>query len=186
MTTWFFSCLGLCLAGESAQLKAAASDEYAAYCTQSGGTVTELVAIFSGAQGHVEGYKKYFCQFTPVQGTLNIGLETFASNKPNIAASYCKNLDEIKPDSALLRGPYTNPSHNVCLNLGGTMIGYAASGSFGDASGESDICVFGDGSMVSGWSLIYMANHREGYDAVKNRIYSQPLPMNYLHEVDLK
>lgn len=181
-----FSYLSMCCACPSVHAQKAVDTDYAAYCTQSGGTVTEMVATFSGSQGEVEGYTKYFCQFTPLNGILSIGLETFASHKPSIAATYCKNLEEIKPESPLWKGQYTNPSHNVCHNLGGAIIGYAANGSFSDANGQADICVFGDGSMVSGWSLIYMANHREGYDTVKNQINSQPLPSDYLRLIRAK
>lgn len=48
-------------------------------------------------------------------------------------------------------------------------------GGFANRLGQSDICVLGDGSMVSGWSLIYMASHREGYGDIKNKVKANPL-----------
>ena len=73
------------------------------------------------------------------------------------------------------KGSYANPAWNVCKNLGGAESGFAVPSSYTDDLGQSDICVFGDGSMVSAWSLIYMANHREGYDAVKAEVRAEPL-----------
>jgi hypothetical protein len=145
------------------------------YCSSLGGTVEEMAVNFSTISGRVVGPSRLFCIFTPDNGTIAIGLETFASDRPSIAATYIKTLAEITPDSPLFTGTYSNPSHNVCKNLGGAMVGFLMSGGFTDVKGESDICVFGDGSMVSAWSLIYMANHRNGYDEVKEQVKSEPL-----------
>lgn len=146
-----------------------------AYCVKAGGSVVEMTAVFSTARGNVSGYTKPFCLFTPDNGQLAIGLETFASSEPSIAATFIKKLDSISTENKLWQGKYPNPSHNVCKNLGGAGVGFITSGGFSDASGQSDICVFGDGSMVSGWSLIYMANHREGFDEVKDKVKAEPL-----------
>jgi len=145
------------------------------YCTENGGLVEEMSPEFNTSRGRVKGIKHKFCTFYINQGILQIGLDTFANHNPSIAASYIKTLPEIIDDSILFKGNYDNPSHNVCKNLGGTMIGFILPGSFTNSLGESDICVFGDGSMVSGWSLIYMANHRDGYDEIKNKVKSVPL-----------
>jgi hypothetical protein len=88
-----------------------------------------------------------------------------------------KNLTEINETSVLWAGDAQNPSHNVCKNLGGTLSLFAAPGSFTSPQGESDICVFGDGSMISGWTLIYIANERNGYHLIKDNIPSQALPL---------
>ena len=154
------------------------NEGYIKYCQQAGGVVEVMTAEFNTASGYVEGQSKRFCNFLVNDGFLVIGLETFASKKPSIAATLIKKLNYIADDSLLWRGNYSNPSHNVCKNLGGSGIGFVASGGFTDRIGESDICVFGDGSMVSGWSLIYMANHRKGYDDIKNKIQAQPLPID--------
>jgi len=145
------------------------------YCVQSGGTVEIMPAEFTTANGLTIGHSKSFCTFTADNGFIVIGLETFASDKPSIAATYIKTLAEIDSTSSLLDGKATNPSYNVCKNLNGTMIGFVVNGSFTNASGASDICVFGDGSMVSAWSLIYMANHRSGYEEIKQQVQAEPI-----------
>lgn len=154
----------------------AGEDNYAEqYCSNSGGMVEEMTVYFSTSLGRISGPSRLFCIFTPDHGTIAIGLETFSSNIPSIAATYIKTLPEITSNSLLFNGTYSNPSHNVCKNLGGSMVGFLMSGGFTDTKGESDICVFGDGSMVSAWSLIYMANHRNGYDQVKEQVRAEPL-----------
>jgi hypothetical protein len=154
------------------------SDDEGAFCLQAGGAVEKMPMIFSTAQGDVTGFTKPFCTFHVDNGFISIGLETFSSDKPNIAATYMKQLTEITEDSPLFKGHSQNPGNNVCLNLGGTTLGSLANGGFTNALGQSDICVFADGSMVSAWSLIYMANHRAGFDAIKNSVHAAPLPIN--------
>ncbi len=149
--------------------------ELAAYCIQSGGFVETMQAEFSTNHGIVHGLTKSFCEFHINGGTLSIGLETFATPTPNIAATYAKTLMPIDANSPLWRGSAGNPSFNVCKNLGGSAIGDFAMGGFASHAGQSDICVFGDASMISAWSLIYMANHREGFDEVKALIRSTPI-----------
>ena len=150
-------------------------DDYAAYCSESGGVVEEMPAEIYTSIGLVKGQSKMFCNFTAGNGFVAIGLETFSSNEPSIAATFIKKMGEIGEQSNLFKGVYSNPSHNVCKNLGGASIGFVAAGGFANQLGQSDICVFGDGSMVSGWSLVYMANHREGYDDIKNKVKADPL-----------
>ena len=154
-----------------------AKDNVASYCRETGGKVERMPAMFSSPVGRVEGVSRLFCTFTPSNGFLVMGLESFASSVPNVAASYAKTLPELADDSPLLQGQYSNPSLNVCKNLGGASISFVANGGFSNALGESDVCVFGDGSMISAWSLIYMANHREGYDAIKAAVRSEPLQL---------
>lgn len=154
-------------------------DDYSIYCNESGGTVEEMpVEVKTKTGVIVKGQAKLFCSFTINEGLIAIGLETFSATEPSIAATFIKSMDEIKGDSNLWHGEYPNPSHNVCKNLGGSAISFVANGSFTSPLGESDICVFGDGSMVSAWSLIYMANHREGYETVKNRVKAEPFDID--------
>lgn len=145
------------------------------YCVKSGGVVENMPAEFSTPSGFVRGQKKLFCNFEVNHGFIVIGLETFASETPSIAATYLKTLGPLGDDSSLWEGAYTNPSQNVCKNLGGAAIGFVSDGGFANHLGQSDVCVFGDGSMVSAWSLIYMANHREGYDQIKERVKAEPI-----------
>ena len=134
-----------------------------------------MPAEISTASGTVKGLSKNFCNFRVNNGFLSIGLETFAADEPSIAATYIKNLGEIADGSSLWKGAYANPSANVCKNIGGSTIGFVANGGFANHMGQTDICVFGDGSMVSAWSLIYMANNRSGYDVIKNKVRAEPL-----------
>ena len=152
------------------------SNDKTAYCNSMGGVVQSMAVEDMTATGTIKGLSKKFCKFHIDSGIVDIGLETYTTTTPNIAASYIKTLTAIDPK--FLRGPYANPSHNVCKNLKGTMPSFVIEGSFSDAEGQSDICVFGDGSMVSAWSLIYIVENREGYDLIKNTIRSAPLPIN--------
>ena len=149
--------------------------DYETYCIDAGGIVEQMPAEISTGSGVVRGQSKPFCNFNLDNAFISIGLETFASDKPSIAATYIKSLDEISNGSLLWKGASSNPSSNVCKNLGGATIGFVAGGGFANRLGQSDICVFGDGSMVSGWSLIYMAARREGYNDIKNKVKANPL-----------
>jgi hypothetical protein len=168
-----YTCLALCVTTTS---YAEPANDYVAYCNSMTGIVHSMTVDYSTNHGIVHGFSKDFCQFHVDNGTIEIGLETYASQSSNIAASYMKTLPTIDENSDLFKGSYTNPSYNVCNNLHGVMVGFVTTGSFAD-SGQSDVCVFGDGSMVSAWSLIYMANHRDGYDAIKNSARSEPLDL---------
>jgi hypothetical protein len=150
-------------------------NELSSYCIQSGGQVEMMQAEFSTWHGKVGGLTKQFCRFRVDNGTLSIGLETFSSTHANIAATYAKTLAPLDEHSPLWTGHAGNPSLNVCQNLGGSSIGFFSNGGFASALGQSDICVFGDASMISAWSLIYIANHRNGYDHIKDLIRAVPL-----------
>ena len=163
------------------------------YCVSKKGTVTPMTAWFETPQGFVKGLTKQFCTFERDNGYLVIGLSAFASDHPNIAATYMKSLPEIKEGSPIWGDQKTktkglgaaNPSYAVCQNLGGTAINFKFRGNFKPADGgEADVCTFGDGSMVSGWTLIYMANHRDGYDEVKNNVKSEPLPLPLFKQIE--
>lgn len=150
--------------------------QYSEYCVQSGGVVEEMPAEIMLSDNHwAEGQTKMFCNFYPDGGYLSVGLETFASDVPSIAATFIRKMPEITDGSPLVKGPYTAWAQNICKNLGGAMISFVAAGGFSNPLGQTDICVFGDGSMVSGWSLVYMANHRTGYDEVKDKVKALPL-----------
>ncbi len=133
---------------------------------------------FDTHSGHVYGNQKIFCTFQIDQGFIAIGLASFASKTPNIAATLIKKLPPIPPDSPLFNGSYSNPALNFCKNLGGSNIAFFANGGFANELGETDICVFGDGSMVSGWSLIYIANNRPGYDIVREKTRAESLDID--------
>lgn len=150
-----------------------------AYCKEKGGMVENMGAQFQQPGGIATGFTRAFCNFHIHGGFVSIGLDSFADDKPNIAASFAQTLAPIVDESPLWKGPFANPSLNVCKNLGGSNIGFNTfGGGFSNALGQVDICVFGDTSMISGWSLIYIANGREGYDAIKNNFASKPLRLS--------
>lgn len=167
------------------------NDPLAEYCVSKSGTLTPMTAWFETQNGPVAGLTEKFCTFERDHGYIVIGLSAFASEHANIAATYMKSLTEIKMGSDVMQDKdqsatntkssdlgLANPSYAVCKNLGGTAINYKFHGNFRPKEGgDSDICVFGDGSMVSAWSLIYMANHRAGYDEIKGYVRSEPLPL---------
>ena len=150
------------------------SDEQ--YCINKDGTVDTMTAQFSTQSGFTPGFDAKFCLFEKDNGYIAIGLQTFSSIKSNLAATFMKKLPQLENTSPLWKGEYANPSLNVCKNIGGSSISFhVISGGFTNRYGQNDICVFGDGSMVSAWSLIYMAGNRPGYDEVKNNARSLPL-----------
>ena len=163
------------------------TDPLGEYCVSKSGTLTPMTVWFETSKGPLEGLTEEFCTFERDNGYLVIGLSAFASAQPNIAATYMKSLPEIKMGSDLMQEHsksdsktqgygLANPSAGVCTKLGGTEVNFKFHGNFRPkAGGDSDICVFGDGSMVSAWTLIYMANHRTGYDEIKSYVKSQPL-----------
>lgn len=154
--------------------------EESQYCEDKGGLVEMMPAEYQTAHGVRTGMAQPFCTFQINGGFIAIGLSSFASKKPSIAASFIQTLAPIAKDSPLWRGKYANPGTNVCKNLGGANIGFnVPSGGFKNKLGQSDICVFGDGSMVSSWSLIYMANGREGYGKVKKAVRALPMTVSY-------
>lgn len=156
-------------------------DSHRLYCEASGGAVEEMAVELSTKSGMVTGQSKLFCNFYTNKGFQAIGLETFSSDKPSIAATYIKKLKDISKNSPLWLGQYSNPATNVCKNLGGAAVEFITNGGFSNKLGQSGICVFGDGSMVSSWTLIYMANHREGYDAIKTAVKAEPLMIYLTH-----
>lgn len=151
-----------------------------AYCIDNGGTVEKMIAKYGS---DINGFSKKFCTFSKDNGFVAVGLNAFASKVPNIAATLMTQLPPLADDSPLWEGDFFNPSMNVCKNLGGATISEnVVSGGFTNAAGVSDICVFGDTSMVSAWSLIYMANARAQYDEVKNAVASLPIDNLYIPE----
>jgi hypothetical protein len=148
------------------------------YCEDAGGKVEYMTAQLMTQHGLINGQKKQFCNFYIDKAFVSIGLETFSSKHPSIAATYIKSLPEISESSPLFSGNYPNPSTNVCKNLGGSSITMLINGGFSNQLGQEDVCVFGDGSMVSGWSLIYMANGRDGYNSIKQAVHATPLEIN--------
>lgn len=154
------------------------ANTYDTHCMDAGGQVEMMPAQWATSTGLKLGLEKKFCTFRGEHYFATVGLETFASTNPNLAATYIKRLPRLKKDSSLYKGKHPNPSTNVCQNLGGTTITHVTNGGFVNELGQADVCVFGDGSMVSGWTLIYIANEREGYDKIREQTKSEPLDIS--------
>lgn len=169
------SLLAACNSGSTTS--GTAVDPNETYCVASGGTVVSMTAEFDTYDGQVNGITKKFCQ--KISGNPEwknvayVGLETL-STQPTIAATYIKKL-VLTESSIIPTSPYANPSLNVCEALHGSEIGFSVlGGGFTDNLGQSDICIFGDGSSISAWTLIYA-----GYD-VRNDVESmiRSIPLN--------
>jgi hypothetical protein len=146
------------------------------HCKEIGGETISLKTKYSG---DIPGFSHLVCQLHIDHGIAQIGLKTLQSKRGNIAATLVQTLKPLDEKSTLFKGPYNNPSMNVCKNLGGSMTPFIAHGNTTGELGETDICMFGDGSFISTWTLIYIANGREGYHVIKDRIQSEPVPLMY-------
>ena len=130
------------------------------YCASKGGEKISSVSIYD-VGNRQQGVTKTLCQFKtgPDKKVLAyVALDTLRTEQPTIATTYMKKL-VIDKTKNLPSKPFFNPSLNVCQRLGGGSIAFVVgSGGFVDKNkNELDICVFGDGSSISAWSLIYLA-----------------------------
>lgn len=106
--------------------------------------------------GYVEGLPNWFCIFETEQRIGMIDLATLGSTHPSIAATYLlygidlEAMGDPPPD-------VVNPGTWVCENLAGTSITRVTSGGFVNDFGQDEICVFGDGSKISIWVLVYVS-----------------------------
>lgn len=166
--------LSLC----SSSIQAAWDQTHIDYCHMLSGKVEDMKMIYHTSKGYIKGRSEKFCTFNIDKGFIVVGLETFASVTPSIAATFIKSMPRLDMDSKLFKGPFDNPSMNFCKNIGGSNVLFnVAGGGYSNHLGESDVCIFGDNSMVSAWSLIYIANGRKGYDKVKEATRAEPLPI---------
>lgn len=157
-----------------------ASQEDTDYCVAKNGTVETMTPTYQTSRGLKYGFPMEFCTFHLDGGFAVVGLKTFSSTSPNIAASFIKTLAKVEHDSPLWKGKYATPAINVCKNLGGADIHFNnLNGGYESSLGQVNVCVFGDGSAVSPWSLIYIANGRNQYNLIKEAIRSEPLHVGY-------
>ncbi len=150
--------------------------EYEKYCVEKGGEVLALPAGFFTYGGLVDGITRQFCEI-PDEGNLAlVGLETFASDKPSLAATYVKTLKIDNPH--LIKGPYAHPGVNICYALGGSFI---LDGGFHNELGFSSVCFFGDGSNIDGWTLLYacMGSREDIRTNLKGKVLHIPIPNIY-------
>ena len=140
------------------------------YCASTGGVVVNMQAQFDTHNGYVSGVSRDFCKYKNHGNIAYVGLDTL-STAPTLAATYTEKL--IVDPNNLPTSPYANPSLNVCQILHGSEISFSSNGGFSDKLGEADICVFGDGSAISAWTMIYVAEGTR--PDVKSVIRSTPL-----------
>ena len=155
-------------------------EDYEKYCIEKGGSVTSKVALYDTKSGPVEGYTMKFCQIPFFNfNQAIIGLETFASEKPSLVSTYAKNL-VILPNQRV-KGPFAHNGANLCYSLGGSSINFYVNGGFFDSLGFWDICMFGDGSHISGWTLLYAAlgTRSDIKDGIKGEVLNINIPNIY-------
>jgi hypothetical protein len=148
-------------------------DDSEGYCKQNGGQVIEMTAQFDTYVGYVNGNKRKFCRVLNSDGNLGyIGLDTFGANLPSLGATYSKSI--VLDPSKIISGPFPVNNLNLCYALGGSNLSYYLIDSgFSDEYGQADICIFGDGSSVAAWTLLYMGI---GYRLdIKNNIVANSL-----------
>jgi hypothetical protein len=95
-----------------------------------------------------------FCRVMVGQTIALIGLESVDPRVPTIAATWLKTAKPINTTKVPYDGA-TNPAFKFCTGFGGVQAGRVGRLSFADADGESDMCVFGDGSRASAWTIAY-------------------------------
>ncbi len=162
----------ICLFISFISLSAAGETEN--WCESHGGKVVKMVFQIDNQKGNYE----FFCQIKKDSNVGLIGLHSFGSKKFTIASTYAKKHSIASNEK--IEGPYYRADYNLCLKLGGSCAGYNYSGGYSDVSGGgvSDMCVFGDGSMISTWTLLYIVTGQR--DDIKNNIrsntYAIPIP----------
>ena len=142
------------------------------FCVKQGGDVKLMVAKYDTHKGWVDGITKKFCLFNDeINNSLALfGLESLASHKSNFASTYIKTIKLYQ--SKEIPGPYGLVNMNLCHQLRGAMISFATDGGY-DKNGQADLCFFGDGSSVSGWTLYYIGL---GYfENLRVKVQSEPL-----------
>ena len=150
------------------------NDDYKKYCTDNGGVIINNIVSFGTFFGYVDGYDVDFCEIVQSGNLGMIGIETLASTKPSLAATYIKNL--TIDSEKRIKGPFSQPATNLCYALGGACINYHVDGGFYDDRGFSGVCFFGDGSHIATWTLYYIGvNSRND---IKNLVRAEPLAIN--------
>ena len=141
------------------------SSQLVNYCESSfNGKVVHIQMVSNAGQPNAQyGLVHDFCKID-VNGTqVVLGLENVNPKVPTIAATMLKTARAVDPAKVQTHG---NPATVICSGYGGADAAFVAfSLFFTDAVGASDMCVFGDGSMVSAWSLAYVGSSQEDTDS---------------------
>jgi hypothetical protein len=126
------------------------------------------------------GVVQDFCKID-VNGTqVAIGLENVDPKVPTIAATMLKTARAVDPAKVPTHG---NPATAICQGYGGADAAFVAFNLFfTDAVGATDMCVFGDGSKISAWSLVYAGTAQEDADspfqAIRDAVTDQQVFLN--------
>ncbi len=151
-----------------------AKDKQAGVRTQ----VFNSYAKIDTSTGFVHGLDNKFCLFNNGENYGAVDLQTLGSRNPSIAATYIiKGLDLVALGLPPKDTP--NPGTWYCGKLKGTSITQVANGGFtttkeGDVA---EICVFGDGSKVGIWELIYISQD-SSYLSIRKAVKSEPLALS--------
>jgi hypothetical protein len=142
-------------------------------------SVVNAVAQFDTASGWVDGLSNKFCKFQNAENNLGlIDLQTLSSKKPSIAATYLlSGLDMVELEKVIPEKFEGNPGTLFCQALAGSSITRYTSGGFATKEGQDEVCVFGDGSKISIWVLVYTSDDPD-YLSMRKAVRSQPLAIN--------
>jgi len=132
-------------------------------------------AALDVAGGTAKGLSNTFCTFTSRDHFGMIDLQTLTSKKPSIAATYLlKGVDVAALGKLIPEHFEGNPGTVYCEGLAGSSISRYTSGGFTSPGGQDEVCVFGDGSKISIWVLIYVSDD-PSYLSMRKAVKSQPL-----------
>ena len=128
------------------------------------GEVVQLQMVSNAQQPNAQfGLVHDFCKIDANGTQVLLGLENVDPKVPTIAATMLKTARAVDPAKLQTHG---NPAIAICRGYGGADAAFVAfSLFFTDAVGASDMCVFGDGSMVSAWTLAYVGSSHEEADS---------------------
>ena len=141
-----------------------------------GGKLVPLRMIMNGGTASAQyGLVRTVCQVA-VNGTLvQFGVEAAEPSIPTIAATMIKTAPTIDPSKVHTSA---NPAMAYCAAYGGAEADFVAMDlSFTEKKvGQTDMCVFGDGSMASAWSLAYIGwaaesgTKGDGFLAIREKV----------------
>lgn len=149
------------------------TDTNAKYCTDNGGTLETLTAVFGDSPRSPEGVKTQFCKIVSKDdgNTVYVNLKALSKHS-NIVTSIANSIQINDPVSP------TTVTGYMCGDLHGANIDmYASQGGFTNDIGYAGICVFGDGSAISIWTLYYIGVGKD--QDIKNLLSSRSRPLDF-------
>jgi hypothetical protein len=138
------------------------------------GTLIELQMISNQGHSYAQyGIVRKVCQVNVNGNLIEFGVEAADPKLPTIAATMLKTAPAVDPNKVKTSG---NPAMVYCLAYGGAEAAFVSTNlHFTEALGQTDACVFGDGSMASAWSIAYLASSApgDGWRAIRDQISSE-------------